>query len=71
VMSAGPSAGIVGDYRVSLKRPRDIADIRLDKDFHEIHRQIWQTLKVEVQKAYAAGEGKDMVADGSHAGVGR
>jgi NitT/TauT family transport system ATP-binding protein len=60
VMSAGPSAGIVGDYRVSLSRPRDIADIRLDKDFHEIHRQIWQTLKVEVQKAYAAGEGKDM-----------
>jgi len=71
VMSAGPAAGIVGDYRVLLKRPRDIADIRLDKDFHEIHRQIWQTLKVEVQKAYAAGEGKDMVADGSHAGVGR
>ncbi len=60
VMSAGPAATIVGDYRVSLKRPRDIADIRLDKDFHEIHRQIWQTLKVEVQKAYAAGEGKDM-----------
>ena len=71
VMSAGPAAGIVGDYRVSLKRPRDIADIRLDKDFHEIHRQIWQTLKVEVQKAYAAGEGKDMVADGSHPGDGR
>jgi NitT/TauT family transport system ATP-binding protein len=60
VMSAGPAAGIVGDYRVNLARPRDIADIRLDRDFHEIHRQIWQTLKVEVQKAYAAGEGRDM-----------
>ncbi len=60
VMSAGPAAGIVGDYRVPLSRPRDIADIRLDRDFHEIHRQIWQTLKVEVQKAYAAGEGRDM-----------
>lgn len=60
VMSAGPAATIVGDYRVNLSRPRDIADIRLDKDFHEIHRQIWQTLKVEVQKAYAAGEGRDM-----------
>ena len=60
VMSAGPAATIVGDYRVNLARPRDIADIRLDKDFHEIHRQIWQTLKVEVQKAYAAGEGRDM-----------
>jgi NitT/TauT family transport system ATP-binding protein len=60
VMSAGPAAGIVGDYRVSLARPRDIAEIRLDRDFHEIHRQIWATLKVEVQKAYAAGEGRDM-----------
>ena len=60
VMSAGPAATIVGDYKVSLGRPRDIADIRLDKDFHEIHRKIWQTLKVEVQKAYAAGEGRDM-----------
>jgi NitT/TauT family transport system ATP-binding protein len=60
VMSAGPAAGIVGDYRVSLARPRDIAEIRLDRDFHDIHRQIWATLKVEVQKAYAAGEGRDM-----------
>jgi NitT/TauT family transport system ATP-binding protein len=60
VMSAGPAATIIGDYRVSLKRPRDIADIRLDRDFHAIHRQIWQTLKVEVQKAYAAGEGREM-----------
>ena len=60
VMSAGPSAGIVGDYTVNLSRPRDIAEIRLDPAFHAIHRQIWQSLKVEVQKAYAAGDGKDM-----------
>ena len=60
VMSAGPSAGIVGDYAVNLARPRDIAEIRLDPAFHAIHKQIWQSLKVEVQKAYAAGEGKDM-----------
>lgn len=60
VMSAGPSAGIVGDYAVNLSRPRDIAEIRLDPAFHAIHKQIWQSLKVEVQKAYAAGDGKDM-----------
>lgn len=60
VMSAGPSAGIVGDYPVNLARPRDIAEIRLDPAFHAIHKQIWQSLKVEVQKAYAAGDGKDM-----------
>ncbi len=63
VMSAGPEAGIVGDYTVPLERPRDIADIRLEKSFHEIHRDIWSTLKVEVSKAYAFGEGRDMPAE--------
>lgn len=57
VMSAGPAARIVGDYPVSLPRPRDIAEIRLDPAFHDIHKAIWATLRVEVQKAYAQGEG--------------
>ena len=61
VMSAGPAAGIVADYEVSLPRPRDIAEIRLEKAFHEIHRDIWASLRVEVQKAYAMGEGKELV----------
>jgi NitT/TauT family transport system ATP-binding protein len=61
VMSAGPAAGIVADYSVSLPRPRDIAEIRLEKAFHEIHRDIWSSLRVEVQKAYAMGEGRDLV----------
>lgn len=56
VMSAGPAAGIVGDYRVSLPRPRDIAEIRTEPAFHQIHKAIWATLRVEVQKAYAQGE---------------
>jgi NitT/TauT family transport system ATP-binding protein len=57
VMSAGPEATIVGDYPVPLARPRDIGDIREEAAFHAIHRNIWATLKVEVQKAYAFGEG--------------
>lgn len=61
VMSAGPAAGIVADYKVDLPRPRDIADIRLEKAFHEIHRDIWASLRVEVQKAYAMGEGRELV----------
>lgn len=61
VMSAGPAAGIVADYRVGLPRPRDIAEIRLDKAFHEIHRDIWGSLRVEVQKAYAMGDGRELV----------
>lgn len=65
VMSAGPAAGIVADYKVPLPRPRDIAEIRLEKAFHEIHRDIWTSLRVEVQKAYAMGEGKELVAETS------
>jgi NitT/TauT family transport system ATP-binding protein len=56
VMSAGPAAGIVGDYRVPLSRPRDIAEIRTEAAFHEIQKAIWATLRVEVQKAYLQGE---------------
>ena len=56
VMSAGPAARIVGDYRVDLPRPRDIAEIRVEPSFHAIHKAIWATLRVEVQKAYAQGE---------------
>jgi len=53
VMSAGPAARIIGDWPVALPRPRDIAEIKLDKDFHELHRAIWRTLKAEVLKGYA------------------
>jgi NitT/TauT family transport system ATP-binding protein len=56
VMSAGPAARIVGDYPVELPRPRDIAEVRVEPKFHDIHRAIWATLRVEVQKAYAQGE---------------
>ncbi|MFN3401145.1 MAG: ABC transporter ATP-binding protein [Ferrovibrio sp.] len=56
VMSAGPAAGIVGDFRVELPRPRDIAEIRIEPAFHAIHKAIWASLRVEVQKAYAQGE---------------
>lgn len=58
VMSAGPAAVIVGDYAVPLERPRDIAEIRTEPRFHEIHKAIWATLRGEVQKAYSQGEGR-------------
>lgn len=56
VMSAGPEARIIGDYRVGLSRPRDPAEIRHTREFGEIHREIWQSLKKEVVKAYAQGD---------------
>jgi NitT/TauT family transport system ATP-binding protein len=53
IMSAGPAARIIGDWRVPLPRPRDIAEVKLDKSFHELHREIWNVLKDEVLKGYA------------------
>ena len=53
IMSAGPAARIIGDWRVPLARPRDISDIRLDDGFHTLHREIWGVLKDEVMKGYA------------------
>lgn len=57
IMSAGPSARIIGDWRVSLPRPRDIFEVRLDKEFHALHREIWRVLKDEVMKTYAQASG--------------
>ena len=52
IMSAGPQARIIGDWRVPLARPRDIFEIRLEKEFHALHREIWSVLKDEVMKGY-------------------
>jgi NitT/TauT family transport system ATP-binding protein len=57
VMSAGPAARIIGEFSVTLPRPRDIAEVRLEPAFHHIHKDIWSKLRVEVQKAYAQSEG--------------
>ncbi len=56
IMSAGPAARIIGDYRIPLARPRDIAEIKLDPQFHEAHREIWHALKEEVLKGYRQGD---------------
>jgi NitT/TauT family transport system ATP-binding protein len=53
IMSAGPAARIIGDWRVPLSRPRDIAEIKSDPSFHQLHRDIWHSLKAEVMKGYA------------------
>ena len=57
IMSAGPSARVIGDWRVPLARPRDISEVKLDAGFHELHRDIWHKLKAEVIKGYAQTEG--------------
>jgi NitT/TauT family transport system ATP-binding protein len=53
IMSAGPSARIIGDWKVTLARPRDIFETRLRPEFHDLHNEIWRVLKGEVMKGYA------------------
>jgi NitT/TauT family transport system ATP-binding protein len=52
IMSAGPAARIIGDWKVTLPRPRDISEVKLSPDFHALHHEIWQMLKAEVLKGY-------------------
>lgn len=57
IMSAGPRARIMAEYRIPLTRPREISEIRLDNQFHHIHREIWGALKEEVLKGYRQTSG--------------
>jgi len=52
ILSAGPKAHPIGEYRIDLERPRDVAEIRLTPRFMELHTQIWHTMKEEVLKGY-------------------
>jgi NitT/TauT family transport system ATP-binding protein len=53
IMSAGPAARFIGNWNVTLPRPRDSAEVRLEPAFHALHRDIWGMLKTEVLKTYA------------------
>lgn len=53
IMSAGPAARIIGEWPVALPRPRDIAEVKHEKAFQDLHREIWAVLKAEVLKGYA------------------
>jgi NitT/TauT family transport system ATP-binding protein len=53
VLSAGPQTRPIGEYRIDLPRPRDVAEIRLVPRFLELHAEIWHAMKAEVLKAYA------------------
>ncbi|MFG1242409.1 ABC transporter ATP-binding protein [Xanthobacter sp. V3C-4] len=55
IMGAGPASRIIGEWRVSLARPRGM-DVRLEPAFHQLHREIWAMLKDEVVKGYRQSE---------------
>ena len=53
VLSAGPETHPIGDFKIDLPRPRDVAEIRMTQRFLELHAQIWDTMREEVLKAYS------------------
>jgi NitT/TauT family transport system ATP-binding protein len=53
VLSAGPAARPIGEFRVDLERPRDVAEVRTSPRFIELHQAIWAVLREEVLKGYA------------------
>jgi NitT/TauT family transport system ATP-binding protein len=53
VLSAGPATRPIGEFEIDLARPRDVAEVRTQPRFVELHRQIWAVLRDEVLKGYA------------------
>ena len=52
VLSAGPDTHPIGEFRIELARPRDVAEIRLTPEFLDVHERIWAVLRDEVLKGY-------------------
>jgi NitT/TauT family transport system ATP-binding protein len=53
VLSAGPASRPIGEFRIDLPRPRDVAEVRTAPRFIELHQAIWAVLRDEVLKGYA------------------
>lgn len=53
VLSAGPATRPMGEFEIDLPRPRNVAEVRTQPRFIELHTQIWEVLRDEVLKGYA------------------
>lgn len=53
VLSAGPATYPMGEFDIDLPRPRNVAEVRTQPRFIELHTQIWNVLRDEVLKGYA------------------
>ena len=53
VLSAGPATRPIGEFEIDLPRPRDVAEVRIQPRFVELHGRIWAVLRDEVLKGYA------------------
>jgi NitT/TauT family transport system ATP-binding protein len=52
VLTAGPGT-VKAVFEIDLPRPRTVQEIRFDSRFVQLYQQIWDTLRDEVQVAYA------------------
>jgi NitT/TauT family transport system ATP-binding protein len=52
VLAAGPRSRVINSFPVDLARPRDVAEIKLDPRFMDLYRNIWASLRGEVEKSY-------------------
>ena len=52
VLSAGPGTRPIGEFIIDLPRPRDVAEVRHQPRFVELHAHIWNVLRDEVLKGY-------------------
>ena len=57
VMTAGP-ATVKASFDVPLERPRDAEEIRLTPEFLDIYREVWESLREEVQITRERGAGR-------------
>ncbi|MBL8332467.1 MAG: ABC transporter ATP-binding protein, partial [Rubrivivax sp.] len=42
----------IGEFRIDLERPRDVAEVRTTPRFIALHDAIWAVLRDEVLKGY-------------------
>jgi NitT/TauT family transport system ATP-binding protein len=52
VLSAGPGSRPIGEFAIDLPRPRDVAEVKTDPRFVELHAAIWAVLREEVLTGY-------------------
>ena len=52
VLSAGPGSHPIGEFAITLQRPRDVAEVRSTPAFIALHDAIWGVLRDEVLKGY-------------------
>lgn len=52
VLSAGPETRPIGEFVIDIPRPRDVAEVRMNARFIELHQGIWAVLRDEVLKGY-------------------